>query len=132
MRNPVRRIGIALLAGASLGFFFEASAQAAQPRPITGYKNVDEAIYVLGTTCGMGSLTAAKVIDSFILAVAPNLASEEKKDTTTFGNMVQQLQKQDELRQYGYKGPVRRFIDRYCIIGYLTGSGSCDAVASSD
>lgn len=132
MRNPVCRIGIALLAGASLGFVLAASVQAAQPRPVTGYKNVDEALYVLGTTCGMGSLTAAKVIDSFILAVAPSLATEEKKDTTTFGNMVQQLQKQDELRQYGYKGPVRRFIDRHCIIGYLTGSGSCAAVGSSD
>ena len=125
MNALARKVTMALLIGASAGIIVTYTAQAAQPRPITGYKNVDEALYVLGTTCGMGSLTAAKVIDSFILAVAPDLASEEKKDTTAFGNMVQQLQKQDELRQYGYKGPVRRFIDRYCIIGYLTGSGSC-------
>jgi len=39
--------------------------------------------------------------------------------------MVQELQKQDELQVQGYKGPVRRFLDRYCIIGYLTGDGSC-------
>ena len=125
MRNRLRKISISLLACAGMGIVAVSAAQAAQPRPITGYRNVDEALYVLGTTCGMGSLTAAKVIDSFILAVAPDLAREEKKDTTAFGDMVQQLQKQDELRQYGYKGPVRRFLDRYCIIGYLTGSGSC-------
>ena len=122
-RRNFRKVTIALLSAA--GILAASSAQAAQPRPITGYQNVDEALFVLGTTCGMGSLTAAKVIDSFILAVAPQLAQEEKKDTTAFGNMVQQLQKQDELRQYGYKGPVRRFLDNYCIIGYLTGSGSC-------
>ena len=126
MNAIARKLSMALLAGVSAGVIAASSAQAAQPRPITGYQNVDEALYVLGTTCGMGSLTAAKVIDSFILAVAPDLAREEKKDTTAFGDMVQQLQKQDELRQYGYKGPVRRFLDRYCIVGYLTGSGSCD------
>lgn len=125
MKNRVRKLSVSLLAGAGMGIVAVSAAQAAEPRPITGYKNVDEALYVLGTTCGMGSLTAAKVVDSFILAVAPELASNEKKDTTAFGNMVQQLQKQDELRQYGYKGPVRRLLDRYCIIGYLTGSGSC-------
>ena len=125
MKTFARKVSVALLIGASAGFLVTSTAQAAQPRPITGYKNVGEALFVLGTTCGMGSLTAAKVIDSFILAVAPDLASEKKKDTTAFGNMVQQLQKQDELRQYGYKGPVRRFLDNYCIIGYLTGSGSC-------
>ncbi len=132
MRTSSSRFGMALLSAACLGLFSSAPVQAAQPRPITGYQNVDEAIYVVGTTCGMGSLTAAKVIDSFILAVAPSLGYEEKKDTTSFGNMVQQLQKQDELRQYGYKGPVRRFLDRYCIIGYLTGTGSCDAVGAAD
>ncbi len=125
MNNRVRKLAISLCVMACVGFSTASTTQAAPPRPITGYKNVDEAIYVLGTTCGMGSLTAAKVIDSFILAVAPSLAAEEKKDTTAFGNMVQQLQKKDELSQYGYKGPVRRFIDRHCIIGYLTGSGSC-------
>lgn len=126
MNILARSLFTALLAGVGMGCIAVATAQAAQPRPVTGYKNVDEALYMLGSTCGMGSLTAAKIIDSFILAVAPDLAREEKKDTTAFGNMVQQLQKQDELRQYGYKGPVRRFMDRYCIIGYLTGSGSCD------
>ena len=127
MRKSFRRPVIALLAGAGMGLLASMPAQAAEPRPITGFHNVDEALYVLGTTCGLGSLTAAKVIDSVILAVAPSVATDERKDTTAFGNMVQQLQKQDELRRYGYKGPVRRFIDRYCIIGYLTGSGSCEA-----
>ena len=125
MNDRARKLAFSFLALVGAGLLATPAAQAAQPRPITGYRNVDEAIYVLGTTCGMGSLTAAKVIDSFILAVAPNLSAEERKDTTAFGNMVQQLQKQDELRQYGYKGPVRRFLDNYCIIGYLTGSGSC-------
>ena len=132
MKRSVRTFAISTLAAAGMGLIVTGVAQAAQPRPITGYKNVDEALYVLGTTCGMGSLTAAKVIDSFILAVAPGMAGEQQKQTTAFGNMVQQLQKQDELRQYGYKGPVRRFLDRYCIVGYLTGSGSCDAVGASD
>lgn len=132
MKNSIRRSVIALLAGAGMGIVASLPAQAAEPRPITGFHNVDEALYVLGTTCGLGSLTAAKVIDSVVLAVAPSLASEERKDTTTFGNMVQQLQKQDELRRYGYKGPVRRFIDRYCIVGYLTGSGSCEAGSSNE
>ncbi len=102
-------------------------AQAGEPRPITGYKNVDEAIYVLGITCGRGSLTAARVIDNFLLAVAPSLGEEEQKQTTRFGDMVQQLQKQQDLQEKGYRGPVRRFLDRYCIIGYLTGDGSCDS-----
>ena len=131
MNSLVRRFSIPLLAAAGMGVIVSGAAKAAEPRPITGFHNVDEALYVLGTTCGLGSLTAAKVIDSFILAVAPGLAGEEKKDTTAFGNMVQQLQKQNELRQYGYKGPVRRLLDRYCIVGYLTGSGSCDSGTGS-
>ncbi len=111
----------------TIGLMTVSQAQAAPARPITGYQTIDEAIHVLGVTCGMGSLTAAKVLDGFILGIAPELASGgKKKQTTAFGNMVQQLQKQDELDKYGYKGPVRRFLDRYCIIGYLTGTGSCD------
>lgn len=126
----MRGRAVALLALVGVGLVGGSAAQAMEPRPVTGIRNVDEALYVLGTTCGVGSLTAAKVIDSFILAVAPSLVDGGRKDTTAFGNMVQQMQKQEELRRYGYKGPVRRFLDRYCIIGYLTGSGSCDVAGA--
>ncbi|GEM_PF-7094491 len=123
MRKPLLAIALA----ATFGFMAAAQPATAndRARPITGYKNIDEAIHVLGITCGRGSLTAARVIDNVLLAVAPDLGREEKKQTTKFGNMVQELQKQDELQVQGYKGPVRRFLDRYCIIGYLTGDGSC-------
>lgn len=126
----MKRTGRTFLAGAflAIGMMTVSQAEAAPARPITGYQTIDEAIHVLGVTCGMGSLTAAKVLDGFILGIAPDLASSAApaKKTSAFGNMVQQLQKQDELDKYGYKGPVRRFLDKYCIIGYLTGTGSCD------
>ena len=131
MKLSIRNSVLSLVMVAGVSVSATGVLQAAEPRPITGYRNVDQALQVLGTTCGMGSLTAARVIDNFILALAPDLARGEKRDTTAFGNMVQQLQKQDELQQYGYKGPVRRFLDRYCIIGYLTGSGSCDSGAAA-
>ena len=120
----MRKLLSALAIGAALSMA-ALPASAGEPRPITGYKNIDEAIYVLGITCGRGSLTAARVIDNVLLAVAPSLGQEEQKQTTRFGNMVQELQKQQELQEKGYRGPVRRFLDRYCIIGYLTGDGSC-------
>ena len=124
--NKTARILVAS-AFLAVGIMTVSQGQASPARPITGYQSIDEAIYVLGITCGMGSLTAAKVMDGFILGIAPDLArGGAPKQTTAFGNMVQQLQKQDELANYGYKGPVRRFLDRYCIIGYLTGTGSCD------
>ncbi len=124
-RNRTRNLLLATTLSAALLGMAALPAQAEGPRPITGYKNVDEAIYVLGITCGRGSLTAARVIDSFLLAVAPDLGKEQAPQTTKFGNMVQQLKKEQELQTQGYKGPVRRFLDRHCIIGYLTGSGSC-------
>ena len=124
-RQRARKFLVTTIIAAGLGLTAALPARAEGPRPITGYQNVDEAIYVLGITCGRGSLTAARVIDSFLLAVAPSLGQEEQQKTTRFGDMVQQLQRQKDLREKGYRGPVRRFLDRYCIIGYLTGSGSC-------
>ena len=119
-----------LLASAvfAFGLMTATQAHATQVRPLTGISWIDDTIHIVAVTCGMGSLTAAKIIDGFLYGIAPEWAAgQEVRETTAFGKMVQQMEKQDELELYGYKGPVRRLMDKYCIIGYLTGSGSCGA-----
>ncbi len=122
MRGDIARNGIARDDGARDG-------PAREPRQ-PAHGTVDVMTYLLGTTLATMGGTVARVLDTFIVVLSGELDETRRLAAGAGGNdlaaVVEQMRARDELNRPGLKGPIRRFMDKYCILGYLTGRGTCD------
>ncbi len=122
MRGGIARNGIARDDGARAG-------PPREPRQ-PAHGTVDVMTYLLGTTLATMGGTVARVLDTFIVVLSGELDETRRLAAGAGGNdlaaVVEQMRARDELNRPGLKGPIRRFMDKYCILGYLTGRGTCD------
>ena len=106
----------------------EVLAQQPGKAPLEG--TLDVTLGVIGNTMATMGDTVARVADTFIVVLSGELEHQKRLAAGEGGDdlasVVEQMKARDELVRPGLKGPVRRFMDKYCILGYLTGKGTCD------